>query len=152
MIRYAKQRDRRSCAPVSIINMLKYFGLGLSLQRDLPLFQLGCKTNDRGSSRYYWGRTIAKVARAHNIQWIFKDSPSLTEMEILNKDGWVFLMTVDYIEDGRHKAHCIFIPKITKKSVEIVNRSRFRGAASIVRKTDFDTVVIRQTFALKFKN
>ena len=50
-VKYAKQRDRFSCSPIAIINMMKWLGVPCSVDEYLPMFKEACKTKIKIGTR-----------------------------------------------------------------------------------------------------
>jgi hypothetical protein len=151
-VKYAKQRDRFSCSPIAIINMMKWLGVPCSVDEYLPMFKEACKTKIKiGSNRKAWTSTAKRVASCFNLDTIWSVDCTTDSLIEKSKEGYVFLITYEYIDHGVRRAHSIFVPYVDNKQVVAINESKKFNTYHAYPHKRFDNSVMEVVIAVRPK-
>ena len=115
--RYIKQKDKSSCGPIAILNILRWKGEAWATQSYLPVIKILCGWSKDGT----YPTRMQSVMRALSIKYKVTTHLTLKEVDKHIDDGGIFL--IGYAVDEKHSHYCLCIAK-TKKSYTLVNRSK----------------------------
>jgi len=105
-LRFVKQRDEYSCAPVALLNLCKWAGVGCAYNDDLYCWiKEHCECKPRyGSSDPFIHATLLALAREYNWAVRFRVEPSAAQLRDELDNGNAVLLCGMYDDDEDHIA------------------------------------------------
>lgn len=139
--RYVKQRDKYSCGPVALMNILKWGGSLLSYddQRD-PLTTLCKCTSDDGTKWGKFDQALRKVSKRHKGFTVEKvRRPTLTEIEEHLRAGGALVLNYHWQYRGKEDRHYSIVVGVSDsgRSFRVVNGRKRGRAAKWIRREKF---------------
>lgn len=125
MIKYVKQRDETSCAPIAVLNILKWKGISWATYKNLNIIKDLCghdKKNGVGDGG------LEYAMRGLSISFRRKSSLTLDEADRHIDSGGIFLIDYDI---NIMFSHCILCVARTNKFYTLVNEDGRYGKSVI---------------------
>jgi len=121
---WIRQRNRHSCVPVAILNILKWAGVSVSYRNGIGYWAKKVGHTQDGTHIRDYGRIFSKIP---NVKLTRKTGPSLEEIDqALLGENAVLLRSAWKIDGGIHR-HIVLITSRTEKSLFLINTFRGHG-------------------------
>ena len=135
-IRYIKQRNKHTCGPIAVINILKWLGCKTTY-KDFPLIKAMCKCNREGT----YSSNVDKTIDNFKIKKKIKRFPHIKDVDTHLKLGGIILFEHKSIfEDISHLALCV---GKDNRYYYLVNEYINKTISKVARKTFIQIVTWR---------
>jgi hypothetical protein len=141
MARYTKQRDKFSCGPVAVHNLLIWAGVKVEFKVSIPLLIKMCKCIPiDGTSTSKLSKIVKKIGRdTMAYKCIETHEPTMVEIEKHMHEGGAILGQYTYTHNGKRGGHYYLLAGITPsgKLFKTVNYYREGKAVQYVKRKKF---------------
>ena len=121
-MRYLRQRDKHSCAPISVINALKWCGEPVTMA-DLPKYASECRLNmDCVGTKHHESIRMVKQYGVGRFTVLDRwNAPYGLIKEHMNKPDTSMILSSGFEKNGTIYHHMFFVYKMTKYFVWSAN-------------------------------
>lgn len=141
-VRYVKQRDKYSCGPVAVMNVLKWVGVEFNYQERIDVMRRVCECRPpNGTKHAAFDRALRITAELLpvdlRVRLVYK--PKLGQIEEHLRAGGIIVLNYRWRRGGEGARHFMLVTKIsdTGRSFLVVNDHRSGRAARRITRTKF---------------
>jgi len=124
-MRYVKQRDKYSCGPVAIMNVLKWAGYAFNYEDSLPVLQKLCKCiSVTGTKHANFDRALRLVTSRFKVFKVRRvHRPKLWQIEEHLREGGLVILNYYWRKDEEGHRHFMLLDGVSDsgKSFSTIN-------------------------------
>jgi hypothetical protein len=116
--RWIAQKNKSSCGPVAILNVLKWVDVEINYTRDYQKYKRKCKCTKEGTHQPYFEKSLNSIG---SIEVKSKNLPTIREIEDSLSSEQLIVMKSEYYFNLKTEGHFFIVSEMKEDRFFLVN-------------------------------